>query len=118
MSGIWRLVVYKSTVAESGQRWIAIVLTSLAMAASTIHWLARPHLVTPLLAAAFCLALNRVERDKGPRPLLALPPLTLLWVNLHGGFFVGIVLLITYGVGVTASTAPDRMRGVEAESIS
>lgn len=100
--GATSVCVYKSTVAESGQRWIAIVLTSLAMAASTIHWLARPHLVTPLLAAAFCLALNRVERDKRPRLLLALPPLTILWVNLHGGFFVGIVLLITYGAGVAA----------------
>jgi len=98
--GATSVCVYKSTAAESGQRLIAIVLTSLAMAASTIHWLARPHLVTPLLAAAFCLVLNRVERNKRPRLLLALPPLTILWVNLHGGFFVGIVLLVTYGVGV------------------
>ena len=119
--GATSVCVYKSTVAESGQRWIAIVLTSLAIAASTIHWLARPHLVTPLLAAAFCLVLNRVERDKRPRLLLALPPLTVLWVNLHGGFFVGIVLLITYGIESLAkdcTKAPEGMRGVEAESIS
>ena len=100
--GATSVCVYKSTVSESGQRLVAIVLTSLAMAASTIHWLARPHLVTPLLAAAFCLVLNRVERDKRPRLLLALPPLTILWVNLHGGFFVGIVLATTYGIGVAA----------------
>ncbi|MBS1849315.1 MAG: hypothetical protein JST79_00105 [Acidobacteria bacterium] len=31
--------------------------------------------------------------------LLVLLPLTILWVNLHGGFFVGIVLLITYALG-------------------
>jgi len=98
--GATSVCVYKNTATESGQRLVAIVLTSLAMAASTIHWLARPHLVTPLLTAAFCLVLNRVERNKGSRLLLALPPLTILWVNLHGGFFVGIVLLVTYGVGV------------------
>src|SRR6266496_3111581 len=98
--GATSVCVYKSAVAESGQRLIAIVLNSLAMAASTIHWPARPHLVTPLLAAAVCLVLNRAERNKRPRLLLALPPLTILWVNLHGGFFVGIVLLVTYGVGV------------------
>jgi hypothetical protein len=28
-----------------------------------------------------------------------LPLLSILWVNLHGGFFVGIVLLITYALG-------------------
>ena len=100
--GATSVCVYKSTVAESGQRLIALVLTSLAMAASTIHWLARPHLVTPLMAAIFCWVLNQVERDSKPRLLLALPPLTILWVNLHGGFFVGIVLLISYGIGAAA----------------
>ena len=100
--GSTSVCVYRSTVAESGQRLMAIVVTSLAMAASTIHWLARPHLVTPLLAAMFCWVLNAVERDKKHGPLLALPPLTILWVNLHGGFFVGLVLLITYAIGVAA----------------
>ena len=100
--GATSVCVYKSIVAESGQRLIALVLTSLAMAASTIHWLARPHLVTPLMAAMFCWVLNQVERDSKPRLLSALPPLTIPWVNLHGGFFVGIVLLISYGIGVAA----------------
>jgi hypothetical protein len=100
--GATSVCVYKSTVEESGQRLMAIVLTSLAMAASTIHWLARPHLVTPLFAAIFCWVLNRVERDKKPGLLLALFPLTTLWVNLHGGFFVGIILVVTYGIGVVA----------------
>jgi hypothetical protein len=94
--------VYKSTVAESGQRLMAIVVTSLAMAASTIHWLARPHLITPLLAAIFCQVLNRVERDRKPGVLLTLPLLTIVWVNLHAGFFVGIILLCTYGIGTAA----------------
>src|ERR1035441_1217239 len=100
--GATSVCVYKNTVAESGQRLMASVVTSLATAASTIHWLARPHLVTPLLAAIFCWVLNRVERDKEPALLLALPPLTILLVNMHGGFFVGIVLVTTYGMGVAA----------------
>ena len=70
------------------------------MAASTIHWLGRPHLVTPLFAVVFCQVLNRVEkRANNESFLLVLPLLTTLWVNLHGGFFVGIVLLITYAIG-------------------
>src|SRR6266852_454349 len=100
--GVTSVCVYLSTLKESEHRVIAIVLTGLAMAASTIHWLARPHLVTPLLATAFCWALNRTERNQGPGVLLALPPLTILWVNLHGGFFVGIVLLITYAIGAVS----------------
>ncbi|HZQ21936.1 MAG TPA: hypothetical protein VFA89_03985 [Terriglobales bacterium] len=97
--GLTSACTYRNTVVESGHRLSAIVLTSLAMAASTIHWLARPHLITPLLAAVFSGILIRVQRDGKTRLLLVLPPLTILWVNLHGGFFVGIVLLITYALG-------------------
>ena len=98
--GATSVCIYRSTVEESEHRLIAIVLTGLAVAASTIHWLARPHLVTPLFTGIFCCLLNRVERRTNDRRLLLLlPALTVLWVNLHGGFFVGIVLLITYSMG-------------------
>jgi hypothetical protein len=111
--GATSLCVYRSTSEESGHQTLAIILTGLAMASSTIHWLARPHLVTPLFAALFCWVLNRAERDRGSAVLLALPPLTVFWVNLHGGFFVGIILLITYAIGAAAEelvhgTKPNR----------
>ena len=92
------LVVYRAAAAESGHRLVSLLLTWLAMGAATVHWLARPHLVTPLMAGLFCCVLNRVERGFNRRILVALPALTALWVNLHGGFFVGIVLVVTYGV--------------------
>lgn len=98
--GATSVCIYRSTVEESEHRLIAFLLTGLAMAASTIHWLARPHLVTPLFAAVFCWVLNRVEkRVSDDRLLLLLPALMVLWVNLHGGFFVGMVLPITYAMG-------------------
>jgi hypothetical protein len=97
--GLTSTCVYRNAVTESGHRLIAIVLTALGMAAGTIHWLARPHLVTPLLAAVFLRILIRAHRDGKKRLLLLLPLLTVLWVNLHGGFFVGIVLLISYALG-------------------
>jgi hypothetical protein len=100
--GTTSVYVYRSTLAESGHRVIAIVLTGLAMSASTVHWLARPHLVTPFFAALFCWVLNRTERKRIPAIVWTLPLLTIPWVNLHGGFFVGIVLLITYAIGASA----------------
>src|SRR5579859_1959230 len=91
--GTTSVCIYRSTVEESEHLPIAILLTGLAMAASTITWLARPHLVTPLFAAVFCSVLNRVEkRASANRLLLQLPALMVVWVNLHGGFFVGIAL--------------------------
>lgn len=98
--GATSLCIYSNTIKECEHRLIAISLAGLAMAASTIHWLARPHLVTPLFAAVFCWVLNSAEkRASHYRLLLLLPALMVLWVNLHGGFFVGIVLLISYAMG-------------------
>jgi hypothetical protein len=97
------LVLYRATAAESGQRLVSLLLTWLAMGAATVHWLARPHLITPVMAGLFCCTLNRVERGLNRSALVALPALTILWVNLHGGFFVGIVLVVTYSVAAAGN---------------
>jgi hypothetical protein len=102
--------VYRSTRGESGHRVSAIVLAALAMATSTIHWLARPHLLTPLFAAVFCCALGQIERERRSVLLWILPLITAAWVNLHGGFFVGIVLLATYAMGTATEELLDRRR--------
>jgi len=100
--GVTSVCIYRQAVAECGHRFIALALTWLALSASTIHWLARPHLVTPLMAAVFCRILNSVERKREPRLLWGLPLLTILWANLHGGFFVGVALICTYATGAAA----------------
>lgn len=81
---------------------VAIALTMLAAAASSVHWLARPHLFTLLFLVLFYGALERVRdgrRTLWGIPYLALLPVaTVLWTNLHGGFFIGILMIGTYGV--------------------
>jgi hypothetical protein len=100
--GVTSVCIYREATAECGHRLIAIAMTWLAMSASTIHWLARPHLVTPLMAAVFCRVLNSAEKKQNPARLWSLPLLTILWANLHGGFFVGIALICTYATGAVA----------------
>jgi hypothetical protein len=85
---------------------VAILLTTIAAAASSIHWLARPHLFTLLFLALFYLALERVRAGQ-PKYLLALPAATVLWTNLHGGFLVGIVIIAAYGTGELLKIALD-----------
>jgi hypothetical protein len=81
---------------------LAITVTVLAMAGSSIHWLARPHLYTLLFAVIFLSALDRVRdghtKVAGIPWLVLLPVLTVLWSNLHGGFPVGMVLISVFGV--------------------
>jgi hypothetical protein len=82
---------------------IAISVTMVAAAASSIHWLARPHLFTFLFLVLFYGGLERVREGKdkiaGIPILWLFPIVTVLWTNLHGGFFVGILLIATYGAG-------------------
>jgi len=93
------LSIYRNTLRESGHILIAIVLTWMATAASTVHWLARPHLVTPLMAAMFSGVLSEVERSGNAKKLWSPPPLTVVWANLHGGFVVGLFLIATHALG-------------------
>jgi hypothetical protein len=93
---------------------VALAVTMVAAAASSVHWLARPHLFTLLFVVLFYGALERV-RDGRTRlagvPYLALLPVaTILWTNLHGGFFVGILMIAAYGGGelLKAAFSADR----------
>ncbi|HVW11618.1 MAG TPA: hypothetical protein VHC90_23710 [Bryobacteraceae bacterium] len=74
---------------------VAIAVTLLATGGCSIHWLARPHLFTILF---FVLTLHITQRaDEGRTKLLGwLIPLTLVWTNLHGGFFVVFLVLACY----------------------
>jgi hypothetical protein len=79
-----------------GDALVALALTLVAAGASAGHWLARPHLFTMLFVVVFYTILEL--RKAGPW-LWALPPLMVLWTNLHGGFFVGILLIGAYAAG-------------------
>jgi hypothetical protein len=96
---------------------VAIAVTMLAAAASSIHWLARPHLFTLLFLVLFMFALENVRDGRatlGGIPYLAILPIaTILWTNLHGGFIVGIIMVGGYGAGELlkmALTADDDAR--------
>jgi hypothetical protein len=89
-AGLFRLVRRKCN-----NGLVAIAVTLLAAGACSIHWLARPHLFTLLFLVG---ALHITERAaEGRTHLLAwLLPLTLVWTNMHGGFFVIFLLLACY----------------------
>lgn len=77
---------------------IAFAITAVAMCASMVHWLARPHLLSWLF---FLLALHLLARAEDGRTeaLVWLPPLVLIWTNMHGSFFLGLVMIVIAGIG-------------------
>jgi hypothetical protein len=84
------------------QRSTAIVaitcLTVLAAASSWLQWHARPHAISLFLTMIWYIVLEDFQyRDKNR--LYWLPLLHLVWINLHGGFIIGLILLGIYTGG-------------------
>jgi hypothetical protein len=90
-------LLYRLVRRHAGNDVLAFVVSALAILASSLHWLARPHLLSWVFVLAFLHLIDRAEAGN-LRLLWCSPPLMLLWVNLHGSFFIGIFLLLTYGL--------------------
>ncbi len=74
-------------------RPIGVVVVGVAAIASTHTWGVRPQMLSLLLTALTVWILTRARTAGRPRLLWALPPLLTLWVNLHGGFIFGLVII-------------------------
>ncbi len=71
---------------------IAVIAAMPAIALSRVDWNDRAELYA-LVCFAALVAAGVAARDGRTRALLALPPLFLLWANLHGSFALGIAVL-------------------------
>jgi hypothetical protein len=65
--------------------FVALPVVLLAVGASSIHFLARPHIFTLFFLPA-ALWLLAADREQPRRAVWLLVPLTAVWTNLHGGF--------------------------------
>jgi hypothetical protein len=65
---------------------------------TSIHWLARPHILSWPLALAFLAVAEHARRGRS-RMLYALPLLSCLWANVHGSFLLGPAILLIYAIG-------------------
>ena len=105
-----------------GGPYLRAFVVLLAAATSSVYWSARPQLASLLLAATFSFVLYQFRRaDKNH--LWLLPLLMLLWVNLHGGFAIGFILLLTTALGEalkfgTALVMPAPTPAADKESVS
>jgi hypothetical protein len=94
-------LLFRLTLRKCDNVFIAFGVTWLATAASSVHWWARPHVFTLLFAVVSYSILERAH-DGRKTLLWILPFLTILWTNLHGGFFIGIVLIGAYAAAELA----------------
>src|SRR5947208_2424335 len=74
---------------------LTALIVLLATVSSSIHWFARPHIFSLVLTVVWYAILDNYQYGAKDR-LYLLPFLMLLWVNLHGGFITGFILLGVY----------------------
>ena len=60
----------------------------------------RPWLFSALLVSLYLYGLDRYARTGKTRTLWSLPLLMVFWVNLHGAFGLGLVLIALYALGI------------------
>ena len=72
--------------------FIAVAVTLACVSASSVHYLARPHIFSLPLVTLTLWILDE-DRRKHTRWVWAMPPLFALWANLHGGFVGGMAVV-------------------------
>ena len=85
--------------------WLAAAVTLAVVNASSVHYLARPHIFS-LLWFTVGLWIVDEDRRRQTRWLWALIPLAALWANLHGAFVAWLATLLV----LVATAALERNR--------
>ena len=84
----------------------ALFVVGLALVSSKARFTDRPALFTVVLFPVV-LDLLYAARAGSRRALVAIPPLIFLWANLHGGYAVGIALVLAFMIEAFARRRPD-----------
>ncbi|WKZ34541.1 MAG: hypothetical protein QY332_13050 [Anaerolineales bacterium] len=92
------VLVYYDSRQRSTMPFLSLGMTILAAAASSLHWLARPHAFTFLYLAVWIYLLENIQRGKNV-PAWILGLIMLLWANTHGAFIAGFAAWGAYTAG-------------------
>jgi hypothetical protein len=83
---------------RESNRWLQAFIIIIAAVASGIIWAARPQMVSFLLTSVVAYLLYHFKHGRR-RIIWWLPFVILLWVNIHGGFAIGFILIVAYLFG-------------------
>jgi hypothetical protein len=91
------MLLYLRCATKAKRHWAAAA-TAFGALASAPTWGVRPQMFTFMLTSLLFFLVEAAENR--PKLLYWVPPLFLLWVNLHAGFAVGLALLLAYCLGL------------------
>ena len=91
-------LLFKMIHSDDKNLLVSVFVVILAAAASRMHWLARPHIFSMVLLLVWYHILD-LYQYKEKNLLYLLPIIMIVWVNLHGGFMGGFLVLGAYLLG-------------------
>jgi hypothetical protein len=100
---LFAITLVRRMVARDTHLFVAMAIALLGVGGSSMHFLARPHLLT-LLFLSISVWMIEEDRLRPAARIWWLVPLTVLWTNVHGGFLALIVVLglTTVGTAIEA----------------
>lgn len=84
--------------ASEGRPYLRVFIFVLCIGTMRVFWTARPQMFSFFLSTVVLWIVFRYKRHNEDR-LWLLPPLFLLWVNLHGGWSIGAIILLLTAAG-------------------
>ena len=90
--------VARLSLSLGGNLFFTAAAVVVLLGTTGIHWLARPHVFSWLLALMFLSIAEHARRGR-TRWLYALPVVACVWANVHGSFLLGPAMLFTYVIG-------------------
>ena len=88
---------------------VVVLVTILATGVGAVHFLIRPHLFT-LAFVLWTLRACQAQHESGGWSIATIPPLMVVWANIHGGFLAGPLIVLTAGIGHALSGPLDDAR--------
>lgn len=89
---LFALTLIRRMVRRGAHLFVALAVALLGVGGSSMHFLARPHLLTMLLLSVSVWMIEE-DRKRPSRRIWWLVPITAIWTNLHGGFLALIAVL-------------------------
>jgi hypothetical protein len=77
---------------------VVVIVAVLATGVGAVHFLVRPHLFTLGLVLWTLRACQR-QHERGGWAIAIVPPLMIVWANVHGGFLAGPVIVLSAAIG-------------------
>lgn len=114
LSGV--VFFYASAIAASVWLWfrlnwmvggnflLACMFAAPVISSTTLHWLARPHVLSWLFLLGAMIFAEKLRRDPRltGRRMFGVAMFSCLWANIHGSFFFGAVIALVYAFGIAA----------------